>query len=67
MLHDSCTSSDCELEKLHLRQEVARLKRGEFTHEEVHEFCHILPEVVSRDEFEECCKKYCDKLYGEKS
>ena len=44
--------------------EIKRLKRGEFTYDEIMDFCHNLPETVSKEEFAEGCAKYQCKLYG---
>ena len=48
-----------------LRKENDRLLAGDFTKEEIHKFCHKLPETVSRCEFEQGCREYQNKLYGE--
>ena len=50
-----------------LRRENDRLLAGDFTKEEIHNFCHKLPETVSRCEFEKGCREYQDKLYGTQS
>ena len=47
-----------------VRMELKRFKRGEFTAEEIHTFCHNLPDTVSREEFEAGCKDYINGLYG---
>jgi len=47
-----------------MNEELVRLKKGDFTKEEIHEFCHKLAETVPREEFEQGCKNYQDKLYG---
>jgi hypothetical protein len=49
-----------------LLAEIERIKRGDFTREEVHGFCHNLTDKVPRAEFEEGCRKYQDRLYGAK-
>jgi len=49
-----------------LQEEINRLKKGEFTKAEIHNFCHSLNENVSREEFEKACKEYQDSLYGDK-
>jgi len=36
------------------------------TPEQIHSLCHNLPSTVSREEFEEGCRLYQDKLYGPK-
>ena len=46
-------------------QEIIRLKRGEFTSDEIQNFCHNLPETVSVQEFCNGCKQYQQQLYGE--
>jgi len=45
-------------------KEIDRLKQGDFTKEEIHEFCHKLAETVPRQEFEKGCRDYQLKLYG---
>lgn len=63
---EPCTSNDCELERVDLRNDIARLKRGEFTPEEVQEFCHNLPKTTSREDFAKGCIAYQAKLYGDR-
>ena len=46
-----------------LRQDRARLLAGDFTPEEIHNFCHKLPSTVSKDEFNRGCREYQDMLY----
>ena len=43
---------------------IDRWQSGNFTPEEIHNFCHKLPETVSRCEFNKWCQEYQDKLYG---
>ncbi len=50
-----------------LNAENMRLLSGDFTPEEIHNFCHKLSAVVPRCEFEEGCRNYQDRLYGEVS
>ena len=47
-----------------LRAELDRLKSGEFTKEEVHNFCHNLESTVSAQEFCNGCERYQQELYG---
>jgi hypothetical protein len=44
--------------------EIARLKAGQFTKEEIHNICHNLHGTVSVEEFAEGCRKEMVKLYG---
>jgi hypothetical protein len=44
--------------------EMDRLLRGDFTAEEIHGFCHKLPETVSAEAFAGGCAAYQEKLYG---
>ena len=50
-----------------LRRDKTRLLAGDFTKEEIQNFCHKLPETVSRCDFEQGCREYQDKLYGTQS
>ncbi len=56
----------CEETRL-LREEVARLKRGDLTPEEFHALCHNLHERVdrpcTRKEFDAECEKFADQLF----
>ncbi len=46
-----------------LTQEIARLKAGQFTEGEFQDLCHDkFP--CTREEFEQGCKDYQDKLFG---
>lgn len=48
-----------------LRDEVARLKRGDFTAEEFQNLCHNLPEDCTSEAFCNGCEEYQKKLFGE--
>ena len=43
---------------------LQRWESGDFTPEEIHNFCHKLPNTVSRCEFNRGCLEYQDMLYG---
>jgi len=45
--------------------EVERLKRGDFTPEEIHGLCHNLQSTVPAEEFAAGCAEYQRKLYNE--
>jgi len=47
-----------------MKAELERLRGGNFTPSEVHDFCHILPETVTPEEFAKGCEDYQVKLYG---
>lgn len=47
-----------------LDSENARLLRGDFTPEEIHGFCHKIPETVSAEAFANGCAEYQRRLYG---
>lgn len=51
-------------ENCELRKEVERLKRGDWTPEEVHDICHNLHGKVSAEEFAAGCAAEQRKLYG---
>lgn len=57
----------CELEKnkkiLELRKKIERYERGDFTRDEIHNFCHNLEKTVSLEEFKRGCKEYQNKLF----
>lgn len=43
---------------------LERWRAGDFTADEIHNFCHKLPECVPLDEFKRGCEEYQQKLYG---
>lgn len=43
---------------------IRRWRKGDFTPEEIHNFCHKLPDTVSAGEFAQGCADYQRKLYG---
>lgn len=43
---------------------IRRWQAGDFTKEEIHNFCHKLPETVSACEFAAGCAEYQRKIYG---
>jgi len=43
---------------------IRRLLAGDFTVEEIHGFCHKLPDIVSAKEFANGCMAYQTQLYG---
>ena len=45
-------------------KELDRLRSGDFTPEEIHNFCHKLPETVSAKDFASGCMAYQTQLYG---
>jgi hypothetical protein len=45
--------------------EIERLKRGEFTPEEIQHLCHRVAETVSADAFARGCAEYQRRLYSE--
>lgn len=50
-----------------LKEQIARLSRGDLTPEEFQRLCHNYDELkpgCSREEFEEGCKRYQLKLFG---
>ncbi len=48
----------------YLRKEIERLKEGSFTEEEFQNLCHNFT-TDDRRRFEQGCKEYSDKLFGE--
>jgi len=50
----------------YLKKENERLKAGDFTPEEIQNFCHKLNDTVPRQQFEEGCNEYQNRLYGVK-
>lgn len=44
--------------------ELRRLRRGEVTPEEVHNFCHNLSDTVTIEEFADGCSREMVKLFG---
>ncbi len=48
----------------HAAMEMRRLLAGDFTPEEVHNFCHKIPETVSAQEFASGCMAYQTQIYG---
>lgn len=44
--------------------EILRLTSGEFTVQEIQQFCHKIKETCPRAEFEAGCKAYQDLVYG---
>lgn len=48
----------------YLKDEYERLKAGEFTKEEIHNFCHNIEKTVPLEEFAERCRLEMQKLYG---
>ncbi len=50
-----------------LREEIARLKRGDFTPEEFQNLCHNMNPNCKREDFESGCLKYQNKLFGDKN
>ncbi len=47
-----------------LLQDRSRMLDGDFTPEEIHNFCHKLPETVSAKDFASGCMAYQTQLYG---
>ena len=45
-------------------KELDRLRSGDFTKEEIHNFCHKLDKTVSAREFANGCMAYQTQLYG---
>lgn len=48
----------------HLVTTLNRYESGDFTVEEIHNFCHKLPEIVSAKDFASGCMAYQTQLYG---
>lgn len=49
---------------LELKKKLERYERGDFTKDEIHNFCHNLEKTVSLCEFQEGCRLYQEKLFG---
>ena len=65
MLRDAIADLQSDrTELLEARAKLKRFERGDFTADEIHNFCNNLSDTVSKAEFEAGCRAYVLKLYA---